>query len=158
MRLSLTLLGIAVAGHLILSHFVRRTEGPSMLPTIDVTGNWTLTLPWYRRGRGIVVGDVVSSADPFVVKDSIIKRVVGLPGDFICVGADPEFGNGGMIQVPAGHCWLSGDNAAFSKDSRHYGPIPLALIKGKVVAVVLPWSRMRWIKNGLERLDERGLA
>ena len=44
-----------------------------------------------------------------------------------------------MIQVPEGHVWLEGDNQAWSRDSRFYGPVPLALIKG----------RSSWFKEGL---------
>ena len=36
------------------------------------------------------------------------------------------------MQVPKGHVWLQGDNAYNSTDSRHYGPVPYALIQGKV--------------------------
>lgn len=38
-----------------------------------------------------------------------------------------------------GHCWVEGDNAAVSEDSRtSYGPIPAALIEGRLVAVLWP--------------------
>ena len=57
-------------------------------------------------------------------------------------------------QVPDGHCWLLGDNLPESRDSRVYGPLPLALIKGKVVAKVLPLSDVGWIDNGLQRPEE----
>lgn len=43
----------------------------------------------------------------------------------------PEF-------VPPGHVWLEGDNAANSTDSRSYGPIPLAMVHGRVFYKV--WS------------------
>ncbi len=35
------------------------------------------------------------------------------------------------LQVPAGHVWLQGDNTLNSTDSRHYGPVPYALLYGK---------------------------
>ncbi len=41
-----------------------------------------------------------------------------------------------MLQVPAGHVWVQGDNLAHSLDSRVYGPVPLALVKGRVVCQV----------------------
>lgn len=37
------------------------------------------------------------------------------------------------LQVPQGHVWLQGDNVVNSTDSRNYGPVPAALVKGKVV-------------------------
>lgn len=43
-----------------------------------------------------------------------------------------------MIKVPEGHIWIEGDNQAWSKDSRDFGPIPLALVI----------SRSSWIVVG----------
>ena len=59
-----------------------------------------------------------------------------------------------LQQVPLGHCWVLGDNLPESRDSRMYGPIPLALIKGKVIARVYPWSDIGWIENNLQRPEE----
>lgn len=36
-----------------------------------------------------------------------------------------------MIQVPEGHIWVEGDNLSWSRDSRFFGPVPLALVKGR---------------------------
>lgn len=41
-----------------------------------------------------------------------------------------------------------------SRDSRFYGPLPLALIKGKVTAKVLPLKDMRWFENTLQQPEE----
>ena len=92
-----------------------------------------------------------------------IKRVVGLPGDFVVrnlgevekeEGERVERGGNMMIQVPEGHCWLLGDNLSESRDSRTYGPLPMALIKGKVVARVWPLSEATWIQNNLQPVME----
>lgn len=37
-----------------------------------------------------------------------------------------------VAQIPQGMVWLEGDNPFNSTDSRNYGPVPLALIKGIV--------------------------
>jgi inner membrane protease subunit 1 len=34
------------------------------------------------------------------------------------------------------------------------GPVPMALIKGKVIAKVLPWKERRWIENPLTPVEE----
>lgn len=56
--------------------------------------------------------------------------------------------------MPEGHCWILGDNLPFSRDSRFYGPLPLALVQGKVIAKVFPLSDMGWIDNGLYQPEE----
>jgi hypothetical protein len=40
------------------------------------------------------------------------------------------------LQVPPGHIWLQGDNLTMSRDSREYGPVPLAMLKGRVMLQV----------------------
>ena len=57
-------------------------------------------------------------------------------------------------QVPEGHFWVIGDNVEASRDSRFYGPLPLALIKGKAVAQLWPLGKMRWYENPLQKPEE----
>jgi signal peptidase I len=48
------------------------------------------------------------------------------------------------ITIPEHHCFLLGDNRNYSLDSRHFGPVPLALIGGRVDYLYWPadtWSR-----------------
>ena len=53
-----------------------------------------------------------------------------------------------MVRVPQGCCWVEGDNASQSEDSAScYGPLPLALLVGKVTAVVSPPSRWGWVRS-----------
>ena len=40
------------------------------------------------------------------------------------------------MQIPRGHVWLQGDNLDNSTDCRDYGPIPYALVSGRVVMKV----------------------
>ncbi|RUS21821.1 IMP1 inner mitochondrial membrane peptidase-like protein [Endogone sp. FLAS-F59071] len=69
-----------------------------------------------------------------------------------CLRIPDESGSGCMQAdighgVPPGHVWLGGDNMSNSTDSRLYGPVPLALVKGRVFARV--WPEPGWIRNGL---------
>jgi inner membrane protease subunit 1 len=124
-----------------------------MIPTLYLEDR-ALVLTHYRRGRGVKVGDVVSAQHPHEPGETVIKRVVGMPGDFVCGGMDPESG-GPLLQVPQGHCFLAGDNQAFSRDSRYYGPVPLALVRGRAVAVA---SKMRWLGDPFTRVAEGDLV
>jgi signal peptidase I len=53
------------------------------------------------------------------------------------------------ITVPANHCFVLGDNRHYSRDSRHYGPVPLVGIRGR--ADYLYWPADGWSRFG--RID-----
>jgi inner membrane protease subunit 1 len=55
--------------------------------------------------------------------------------------------------VPEGHCWVIGDNVPYSRDSRHFGPLPMGLVRGKVLAVVFPWGERRWLNGDLRPVE-----
>jgi len=42
------------------------------------------------------------------------------------------------MKVPEGHVWLQGDNISNSIDSRDYGPVPEAILSGRVLVRVRP--------------------
>lgn len=125
--------------HTILS--IRPTHGPSMLPTIGLDGDRVLISYLYRRGRGIKVGNLVSFEHPVRKGTFATKRVIGMPGDFV-LRDTPGKGCGSVVQVPQGHCWVAGDNLQWSRDSRHFGPLPLALVRGRVIAKIVPHFRL----------------
>lgn len=87
-------------GHLFISYvgYVAQTEGPSMLPTLAVVNDWVYISKLYRRGKGVQVGDVVSFKHPMFPSVGALKRVVGMPGDFVMRDI-PGSGRGMMIQV-----------------------------------------------------------
>jgi mitochondrial inner membrane protease subunit 1 len=127
--------------------------GISMLPTFNASHDWVFISKYYRRGRDISVGDVVSFKHPVRVGENAIKRVVGMPGNFVLAGT-PGRGEGRMLQVPEGHCWLVGDNLKWSRDSRMFGPVPLALVTGKVLWRVWPWLNFEVVRHGLKDAEE----
>ena len=71
-------------------------------------------------GRTVVVYSPLSTA-------SSLSCIWPEQGD--CFGRSTEIRN--AVQVPKGHVWLQGDNFINSTDSRHYGPVPYALLRGR---------------------------
>jgi inner membrane protease subunit 1 len=78
------------------------------------------------RWRGLKRGDIVVAVQPTDNTVSICKRVTGLAGDM-------KYG----MRVPEGCVWLEGDNRGNSFDSRHHGPVPEWMVRGRVLAVLL---------------------
>lgn len=165
--LNATLKGFFVA-HLFWDHFYAfsPTQGPSMLPTLEVLGDGVIVDRWYRRGRGIQVGDLVTFDSVIRPGENVLKRVLGMEGDYI-LRDTPESGSDAMIQVsmshadlayfvlikekvPKGHCWVVGDNMEVSRDSRMFGPLPMALIKGKIIYKILPFSERGPLQNNMQ--------
>jgi hypothetical protein len=47
--------------------------------------------------------------------------------------------------------WLQGDNTRNSNDSRHYGPVPLAMLRGRVCYRIFPLSEIGAVRAEPER-------
>lgn len=90
-RLGLNGLGVFCAFTLITEHLftVQLAEGPSMYPTFSVRGDYLLVSRLHKHGKGIEVGDVVRFYHPTFLGVNGAKRVLGMPGDFVC--KDPAF-------------------------------------------------------------------
>lgn len=149
---------------LYVTHDTAKVDGPSMEPTL-LHGDRILINKGYDAP---VRGDVVSfDATISGVPDTLIKRVVAVPGDTVEVfgdrvlvnGSEPSFDNTVLIgdeqfhivpfTVPAGTVYVLGDNRPVSLDSRFIGLIPLGDIRGRVVWIFSPVTRFR-------RIDAKG--
>ncbi|KAK9908797.1 hypothetical protein WJX75_003046 [Coccomyxa subellipsoidea] len=92
---------------------------------------WSIKL--YRYSRG----DVVLLRSPEDPDMTLIKRLLALEGDWVTIPGSLE-----LAKIPKGHCWVEGDNPECSSDSRSkFGPVPVALIEGRVQYIFWPPSR-----------------
>ncbi|PPQ89590.1 hypothetical protein CVT25_012335 [Psilocybe cyanescens] len=124
--------------------------GPSMLPTLAVGGELVIEdLITYRLFPSKMArGDLLIVKSPIEPKKMVCKRLIGLPGDIVCVDPTGQiFPSTEHIVVPKGHIWISGDNAAASRDSRMYGPVPIGLVKGRAFARIWPLKSFKIFTN-----------
>ncbi|XP_024028243.1 mitochondrial inner membrane protease subunit 1 [Morus notabilis] len=114
-------------------------HGPSMLPTLNLTGDVVIAEHVSHRLGKISRGDLVLVCSPQNPRKIVTKRVVGMEGDTVSFFLDPNFGDRYRTAVvPKGHVWIQGDNVYASNDSRYFGPVPYGLIQGKVFFRVWP--------------------
>jgi inner membrane protease subunit 1 len=125
------------------------TEGPSMSPTLAAAGDIVLVDKLSPRLRAFAIrrGDIVVADSSYKAAYSVCKRVVALEGDTVTPSPAATrihstfysgAGAGAGVTIPPGYVWLEGDNAQDSTDSRMYGPVPTALVRGRVIARVWP--------------------
>ncbi|XP_047965532.1 mitochondrial inner membrane protease subunit 1 [Salvia hispanica] len=113
--------------------------GPSMLPTLNFTGDVLLVDKLSPLLGKVGNGDVVLVRSPENPRKSITKRIVGVEGDTVTFLADSGRGDqSNSVVVPKGHVWIQGDNIYASNDSRNFGPVPYGLVYGKVFCRVWP--------------------
>ncbi|KAL5740416.1 hypothetical protein ACOSP7_029298 [Xanthoceras sorbifolium] len=118
-------------------------RGSSMWPTFNPTTNssllsddWVLVEKFCLAKYKFSHGDVVVFSSPNNHKEKLIKRITGLPGDWI---GTRDFN---VVKIPKGHCWVEGDNPSLSMDSGSFGPVALGLIRGRVTYIVWPPQRI----------------
>jgi inner membrane protease subunit 1 len=93
-----------------------RVRDTSMQPAL-LPGDRVLVWRWASPRKD----DVIVFRDPEWRSTLTIKRVVGV--------------------TPEGDCIVRGDSPNVSRDSRHFGAVPRALIVGRVVYRYLPGAR-----------------
>ncbi|XP_017030782.1 mitochondrial inner membrane protease subunit 1 [Drosophila kikkawai] len=134
-------------------------KGPSMEPTL-YSDNVLLTERLSKHWRTYRPGDIIIAISPINAGQYICKRIVAVSGDPVLTQKphpienefSPETGDkagGGKTKplmvrdyVPRGYVWIEGDNKANSSDSRYYGPIPIGLIRSRVLCRIWPLSEL----------------
>lgn len=118
---------------------IASVPGPSMLPTIDISGDIVLVDRISHRFCKIVPGDIVIVASPENPRKVITKRLLAMEDDSVTFLVDPKNSDKcETIMVPKGHLWVQGDNIYASRDSREFGPVPYGLLYGKVFWRIWP--------------------
>lgn len=113
--------------------------GPSMMPTFNSAGDLVLVEHISVLRNKLRTGDVVVAKSPTNPDQTVCKRIIGFEGSMIQASKRHRYDSKAKkVQVPPGHVWLEGDNKYNSTDSRHYGPVPLSMIKGRVFFKVWP--------------------
>ena len=96
---------VALVNHFVIS--MTQCIGPSMKPTLTSGGDivllWPLPMARLLRG-GPQLGDVVIATSPSDPSQSVCKRIVGMPGDVVCVPPAPWASGRGerKVDVPRG--------------------------------------------------------
>ena len=135
--------------------------GISMYPTL-VGGEGMFTEKLTYTVSAPQRDDIIICRYPYHT-EKCVKRVIAVPGDRISIYDGAIYLNGekldesaywdGYIEdsdmpevtVPDKCLFVVGDNRNYSGDSRHVGFIPYCQVKGKVRAVMTPFSQARWI-------------
>ena len=123
-------------------------------------------------------GQVVYAKSPLVPDDYIMRRVIGIPGDWVTSSPSSSEGGGRKrVHVGQGQIWVEGDNrnpsatedndSKFTSglvssspcilvlvfpvtDSRLLFQIPFGLVQGQVTRVVWPPSRMDRVRDKID--------
>jgi signal peptidase I len=114
-------------------------------------------------------GDVVVFIYPVDNSRDFIKRLIGLPGEFVEIKNGDIYINGDLLKdqrikniyyynrgdygktnvaitVPEGHYFVLGDNSGSSSDGRFWGFVPQENVIGRAELIYWPLNRMRFIK------------
>ena len=146
---------------------------PSMTPTLS-EGDRILVNKLSYKLHSVNRGDLIVFDTPEAGgNDDLIKRVIGLPGEFVVVEDGRIEIDGGLLlepylplntdinsfstpancvnrpnensgcRIPDEHVFVMGDNRSNSRDSRFFGPVPVEDVEGRAFIRVWPASKIK---------------
>ncbi|MEC6747288.1 signal peptidase I [Marinilactibacillus sp. XAAS-LB27] len=167
-RIAKVLFGLVLVGAFLRLYILIPTDvtGISMYPTFDSNDKVVMSTV-----SSIERFDILVFTDP--MNKTVVKRVIGLPGESIRYEQDQLYVNNQIVaepffdrneineepglwtsnfdiiqtgdqRVPEGEYFLMGDNRRYSYDSRFYGSISSESVIGKVVLLYYPFERIGW--------------
>jgi len=147
---------------------VYRVDGTSMENTLH-SEERVLVNKFIYRLRPPKPGEVVVFRYPLQPDRHFIKRVIAVEGQTVELKGGKVYVDGepfpevdtiratgadfGPFTVPEDSIFVLGDNRTNSEDSRVFGEVPLANVRGEAVALVWPLSRMGALENPVEAAE-----
>ena len=159
---------LLIGDHILVSKFSYGTHIPNEIPFLDIKLFDDIVLFSKVPQRG----DIIVFKFPKDERRDFIKRVIGLPGDFLEVRrqkiyinkklfedtharhTDPASNDSfvprddfGPVLVPEGYVFVMGDNRENSQDSRYWGFLNIQKIRGKALMIYWSWNRIEnWVR------------
>ena len=159
---------LLIGDHILVSKFSYGTHIPNEIPFLDIKLFDDIVLFSKVPQRG----DIIVFKFPKDERRDFIKRVIGLPGDFLEVRrqkiyinkklfedtharhTDPASNDSfvprddfGPVLVPEGYVFVMGDNRENSQDSRYWGFLNVQKIRGKALMIYWSWNSIEnWVR------------
>ena len=159
---------LLIGDHILVSKFSYGTHIPNEIPFLDIKLFDDIVLFSKVPQRG----DIIVFKFPKDERRDFIKRVIGLPGDFLEVRRQKIYINDklyedpharhtepasdsslvprddfGPVLVPEGYVFVMGDNRENSQDSRYWGFLNIKKIRGKALMIYWSWDRIdNWVR------------
>ena len=159
---------LLIGDHILVSKFSYGTHIPNEIPFLDIKLFDDIVLFSKVPQRG----DIIVFKFPKDERRDFIKRVIGLPGDFLEVRrqkiyindklyedtharhTEPASGSSlvprddfGPVLVPEGYVFVMGDNRENSQDSRYWGFLNVQKIRGKALMIYWSWNSIEnWVR------------
>lgn len=123
-------------------------SGNSMFPTFK-NNDYLIVDELSYRFREPAHGDVVVFRSPIEPSKYLIKRIIGTPGETVrFTPPGGLLGNSGFssdITLKENEYFVEGDNRAESFDSRYWGVLPRANIKGRAFVRLWPLTKIEFL-------------